>query len=61
MRFKARRRDFVLRCTRCGREIARGEEYWNSGGSRVCGECFPEFARSELAFCREIRGEEAGR
>ena len=62
MRFRLRRRaGSVLLCTQCGREIGAGEEYWACDGSRVCGVCFPEFARLELAFCREIRGEEAER
>ena len=48
----------ALRCTLCGREILRGEEYWACNGSRVCAGCLAEFARLELAPCREIRGEE---
>ena len=60
MRFRlCRGRLPVLRCTLCGREIGAGEEYWACNGSRVCGACFPEFARGELAPCREVRGEEA--
>ena len=52
------RRRFRLRCTLCGREITRGEEYWACNGSRVCTGCLPELARRELAPCREVRGEE---
>ncbi len=54
------RRPAVLRCTLCGREIVRGEEYWACNGSRVCAGCLPELARRELAPCREILGEEEG-
>ena len=53
-----RRRQIPLRCTLCGREIGWGEEYWACGVRRICGDCFPEFARGELAPWREIRGEE---
>lgn len=55
-----RRRQAVLRCTLCGREITTGEDYWACNGSSVCADCLPEFARQELAPCREIRGKEAG-
>ena len=48
----------VLRCTLCGREILRGEEYWACNGHRCCWECLPELARRELAPCREVRGRE---
>lgn len=51
----------VLRCTLCGREIGRGEEYWACSGHRVCRDCLPELARRELAPCHEIRGREAVR
>ncbi len=53
-----RQRQIFPRCTLCGREIGLGEEYWACGVRRICGECFPEFARGELAPCREIWGEE---
>jgi len=56
-----RRRLGVLRCTLCGGEIVRGEEYWACNGSRICAGCLPEFARQELAVCRETRGEEGTR
>nr|WP_325182462.1 hypothetical protein [uncultured Oscillibacter sp.] len=46
------------RCTLCGREILRGEEYWACNGHRACEECLPELARRELAPCREILGRE---
>ena len=49
----------ALRCTLCGREILRGEEYWPCNGHLSCGECFPDLARRELAPCREVRGREA--
>lgn len=52
------RRPKTVRCTLCGREIVMGEEYWACNGNRVCAECLPEFARGELASCRETRGEE---
>lgn len=48
----------ILYCTLCGREIARGEEYWACNGSRACADCLPELARQELAPCRETRGKE---
>ena len=54
-----RRRRSVLRCTLCGREIVRGEEYWACNGCRACRECLPELAQRELAPCREIRGRES--
>ena len=47
-----------LRCTLCGREICRGEEYWACNGSLACGECLPALARRELAPCREVCGRE---
>lgn len=56
-----RRLPISVRCTLCGREITTGEEYWVCNGSRVCTECLPEFARGELAPCRETRGEERSR
>ena len=43
-----------LRCTLCGREVLRGEEYWACSGHLACRECLPE-----LAPCREICGREA--
>ena len=48
----------ALRCTLCGREILRGEEYWACNGHLSCGDCFSELARLELAPCREILGRE---
>lgn len=48
----------TLRCTLCGQEIPLGEEYWACNGNRVCADCFIEFARQELASCRETRGKE---
>ena len=51
----------VLRCTLCGREITRGEEYWACNGLLACADCLPELARRELAPCREIRGGEVRR
>lgn len=54
-----RSRGQALRCTLCGREILRGEEYWSCNGQLSCGECLPDLARRELAPCREIRGREA--
>ncbi|MCI9332708.1 MAG: hypothetical protein HFG05_11140 [Oscillibacter sp.] len=49
----------LLRCTLCGRELLRGEEYWVCNGLLACGECLPDLARRELAPCREILGGEA--
>lgn len=54
------RRQTVLCCTLCGQEITAGEEYWACNGSCVCAACLPEFARQELAPCRETRGKEVG-
>ena len=54
-----RPRGQALRCTLCGREILRGEEYWCCSGQLSCGECLPDLARRELAPCREVRGREA--
>lgn len=48
----------ALRCTLCGREILRGEEYWACNGHLACGECFLDLARRELFPCREVRGRE---
>jgi len=48
----------ALRCTLCGREITRGEEYWSCNGQLACRECLPELARRELAPCREVCGKE---
>ena len=48
-----------LRCTLCGREVLRGEEYWACNGHLACGDCFPDLARRGLAPCREVRGREA--
>lgn len=53
-----RRHPGRTRCTLCGREILRGEEYWACNGQRACRECLPELARRELAPCREVRGRE---
>ena len=53
------RRPGTLRCTLCGREIVRGEEYWACNGCLACPDCLPDLARRELAPCREIRGGEA--
>lgn len=52
------RRRSTLLCTLCGREIVDGQEYWSCNGSSVCASCLAEFARQELAPCRETRGKE---
>ena len=52
------RRQTTLYCTLCGREIPMGEEYWACSGSIVCPDCLADFARRELAPCRETRGKE---
>ena len=54
-----RLRGQALRCTLCGREILRGEEYWSCNGHQACAACLPDLARRELAPCREILGREA--
>ena len=48
----------VLLCTFCGREIARGQEYWAVNGEIACAGCLLPLARRELAPCWEIRGRE---
>lgn len=58
MHFEHRRPLGSLYCTFCGREITEGEDYWGCNGSRVCDACLPDFARLELAPCRETRGKE---
>ena len=55
---RSRRGRLTLRCTLCGQEIWQGEEYWYCNGSCVCGACFSDFARAELASYRHTRGEE---
>lgn len=55
------RRRSLLRCTLCGLEIGKGEEYWSCNGTVACRACLPDLARRELAPCREIRGKEAVR
>ena len=49
---------YPLLCSLCGREITTGEEYWSCNGSLVCADCLGEFARQELASCRQVRGKE---
>lgn len=51
-------RHTTLLCTLCGQEITTGQEYWACNGHRVCADCLPDFARMELAPCRETRGKE---
>lgn len=48
----------VLCCSLCGAEIAPGEPYWYVNGTVICENCLPDFARSELAPCCQIFGEE---
>ena len=45
-------------CTLCGREIGLGEDYWVCSGTLVCADCLSDFARQELAPCRETHGKE---
>ena len=56
---RSRFRRQILFCSFCGREIILGEDYWACNGSLVCAACLPEFARQELAPCRETHGKEA--
>lgn len=49
---------YAVRCTLCGQEITRGEEYWACNGSCVCAACLVEFARKELCAFHETRGKE---
>ena len=57
-RYSRLERQSTLPCTLCGREIALGEEYWACNGSLICADCLSDFARQELAPCRETRGKE---
>ena len=45
-------------CSLCARELLRGEMGWYLNGMRVCAECFPAFARVELAGCEVTFGME---
>ena len=47
-----------LLCTLCGRDIIPGNDYWVCNGSCVCADCLGDFARLELAACRQTRGKE---
>ena len=47
-----------LLCTLCGREIVPGNDYWVCNGNLICADCLGDFARIELAACRETRGKE---
>lgn len=51
-------RNHTLYCTLCGRELSLGEEYWSCNGTIVCPDCLCDFARQELAPCRETHGKE---
>ncbi|MBU5625520.1 hypothetical protein KQI82_01040 [Oscillibacter sp. MSJ-2] len=45
-------------CSRCGREIGGGEQYWYINGGKICEECLPGFAREVFSPFRLIRGGE---
>ncbi|MEG1658911.1 MAG: hypothetical protein RR288_07585 [Oscillibacter sp.] len=45
----------ILTCTRCGRVLQPGEEYWFWNGNSVCADCLPDAAREELAPYRHTR------
>lgn len=47
-----------LTCTRCGREIPKGEEYWYLNGASVCSDCLVAFAQEELSPYRHVREED---
>ena len=46
------------RCSLCGCELLRGERGWYLNGQSVCADCFPAFARAELAPCETVFGME---
>lgn len=46
------------RCSLCGGELLRGERGWYLNGQSVCEDCFPAFARAELADCEITFGME---
>ena len=46
------------RCALCGCELLRGEHGWYLNGQSVCADCFPAFARAELAPCETVFGME---
>ena len=46
------------RCSLCGCELLRGEHGWYLNGQSVCADCFPAFARAELAPCETVFGME---
>ena len=46
------------RCSLCGCELLRGECGWYLNGQSVCADCFPAFARAELAPCETVFGME---
>ena len=48
------------RCSLCGCELLRGERGWYLNGQSVCADCFPAFARAELAPCETVFGMEGG-
>ena len=48
----------TMACTRCGREIQRGEDYWFWNGAGVCADCLPDAAREEFAPFRHTREKE---
>lgn len=47
-------------CALCGCELLRGERGWYLNGQYVCEDCFPAFARAELADCEITFGTEEG-
>ncbi len=51
-------KQYLLLCTLCGREIPPESEYWICNGSCICPDCLSDFARQELAACRQTRGKE---
>lgn len=66
MRFKldttpARRARYghpCAQCSLCARTLLRGERGWYLNGLSVCADCFPTFARIELAPCEITFGTE---
>lgn len=48
-------------CSLCARTLLRGERGWYLNGQCVCADCFPAFARAELACCETVFGMEEER
>ena len=60
MRVKRNWEESPPRCGFCGRELAAEEPYWLIGGSRLCPDCLPDFARAEYRSCLRLPGRKEG-